>query len=136
MTGSQNVPTVELFDSEDGLIFSFTSGVSSTQERLQQKPPNTPQPESQTQQETTQQDNETPTMPEAVSLGSEAQQGETSAQEDDPIEIVVTGEQVTVTRMLLAAFATVTTVIPSVGLSWRNVLLLGKRSCVFGMSAI
>ena len=92
VTGVSGIPTVELFDSDDGLIFSFTPAVSSTQV---QPPPDTPQPGSETQQETTQQDNETPTMPEAVSPGSEAQQGETSAQEDDPIEIVVTGEQVT-----------------------------------------
>ena len=105
VTGVSGIPTVELFDSDDGLIFSFTPAVSSTQV---QPPPDTPQPGSETQQETTQQDNETPTMPEAVSPGSEAQQGETSAQEDDPIEIVVTGEQVTGYSVPNATSATTT----------------------------
>ncbi len=63
VTGSKVVPTAEIFDSDDGLIFSFTPAVSSTQAR---QPPNTPQPGSETQQETTQQGDETPATPEAV----------------------------------------------------------------------
>lgn len=93
VTGSEVVPTVELFDSDDGLIFSFMPAVSSREAQPQQKPSDTLQPESETQQETTQQGNETPSTPEAVEPGSEAQPDETSADEDEPIEIVVTGEQ-------------------------------------------
>lgn len=90
VTGSQDVPTVELFDSDDGLIFSFMPAVSSTQVRPQQKLSDTLQPESETQQETRQPGDETP---EAVEPGSETQSNPTSAEEE--IEIVVTGEQET-----------------------------------------
>ena len=96
VTGSSGVPTVELFDSDDGLIFSFTPTVASTQaQQPLQKPPNTPQPRSETQQETTQPGEQTPATPEAVSPGSEAQQAEKSADENELIEIVVTGDQET-----------------------------------------
>ncbi|WP_373527824.1 AMIN domain-containing protein [Nostoc sp.] len=94
VTGSKVVPTVEIFDSDDGLIFSFTPAVSSTQsQQPPQKPPDTPQPGSETQQETTQLGDETPATPEVIERGSETQQGETSADENELIEIVVTGEQ-------------------------------------------
>lgn len=106
VTGSEIVPMVELFDSDDGLIFSFTPAVSSTQVRPQQKQPDI-QPGSETQQETTQPGDETPSStPEAVEPGSEAQQGETSADEDEEIEIVVTGEQGTGYRVPNASTAT------------------------------
>ncbi len=95
MTGDI-VPKVELFDSDDGLIFSFTSAVFSTQaQQPQQKPPDTPQTGSQTQHDTTRPSDQTPATPEAVSPGSQAQQGETLADENELIEIVVTGEQKT-----------------------------------------
>ena len=87
------MPTAELFDSDEGLIFSLTPvGNNTRSEQPPQKPLNTPQPGSVTQQETTQPSDQTPARPEAVEPGSKAQQGETSAQEDDPIEIVVTGD--------------------------------------------
>ena len=107
VTGSSGVPTVELFDSDDGLIFSFTPTVASTQaQQPLQKPPNTPQPRSETQQETTQPGEQTPATPEAVSPGSEAQQAETSADENELIEIVVTGDQETGYRVPDASTAT------------------------------
>ena len=96
VTGSSGVPTAELFDSDEGLIFSLTPvGNNTRSEQPPQKPLITPQPGSETQQETTQPSDETPLAPEAVSPGSEAQRGETSTQEDDPIEIVVTGDRET-----------------------------------------
>ncbi|MFQ4144466.1 TonB-dependent receptor [Chlorogloeopsis sp. ULAP02] len=66
VTGEADAPIVELFDSPDeGLIFSVASAVAST-----------PSPQSQPSQ-----------------LESETQQEETSAQDDEPIELLVTGEQ-------------------------------------------
>ncbi|MEH2275319.1 MAG: hypothetical protein V7K40_11155 [Nostoc sp.] len=66
MTGEKSIPTVELYNSaNEGIIFS----VASTALRGQQAQPQTQQPPSQTQ----------PSQP--------------SAQGDEPIELVVTGEQ-------------------------------------------
>lgn len=65
VTGEVSLPTVELFDSpNEGLIFSVATAASSAQQ-----PQTQPQPENQTQ----------PSQP--------------SAQNDEPIELVVTGEQ-------------------------------------------
>lgn len=93
VTGSQNVPKVELFDSDNGLIFSFTSAGGNTQAQQQTETPNAVKPRSETQQETTQQGNETPEIPEGAESGNETQADPTSAEEE--IEIVVTGEQET-----------------------------------------
>ncbi len=65
VTGSEGVPTVELFDSDDGLIFSFTPVASQANQSPQ------------------------------TAATPEAEPDATSAQEDEPIEIVVTGEQET-----------------------------------------
>jgi iron complex outermembrane recepter protein len=69
--GEGSVPTVELFDSpNEGLIFSVASAASSAQQQPQTQPtPEQQNPENQTQ----------PTQP--------------SASSDEPIELVVTGEQ-------------------------------------------
>ncbi|MEH2247158.1 TonB-dependent siderophore receptor [Nostoc sp.] len=69
VTGEAGVPIVELFDSQDeGIIFSVATALPSTQS--QQQPQTQPtQPETQTQ----------PSLP--------------STQGDEPIELVVTGEQ-------------------------------------------
>jgi iron complex outermembrane receptor protein len=93
VTGSEVVPKVELFDSDEGLIFSFTPAAPDTQ--AQQPPtPQTPEGvETENQTETTQPSDESAETLEQVQPGSEAQQGETSADEDEEIEIVVTGEQ-------------------------------------------
>ncbi|MFQ4142476.1 TonB-dependent receptor [Chlorogloeopsis sp. ULAP02] len=74
VTGEAGVPTVELFDSPDeGLIFGITTAATSAQQPQQENP--TP-----------------PTAP--PEEGEEAPQTETpSAQDDEPIELVVTGEQ-------------------------------------------
>ncbi|MEH1832778.1 MAG: TonB-dependent siderophore receptor [Nostoc sp.] len=72
VTGQLSQPVVELFDSPDeGIIFSVASALSATpsQQQLQTQSPQTSQPPSQTQ----------PTQP--------------SASGDEPIELVVTGEQ-------------------------------------------
>ncbi|MEH2253264.1 TonB-dependent receptor plug domain-containing protein [Nostoc sp.] len=69
VTGETGVPTVELFDSPDeGIIFSVASAVPSTQ----------PQQQSQTQP------NQSETQP---------QPSQPLAESDEPIELVVTGEQ-------------------------------------------
>ncbi|MEH2406598.1 TonB-dependent siderophore receptor [Nostoc sp.] len=71
VTGEVGVPTVELFDSpNEGLIFSVASAAASSQPSAQTQPtPQANQPASETQ----------PTQPAASS--------------DEPIELVVTGEQ-------------------------------------------
>ncbi|MBE9053264.1 TonB-dependent siderophore receptor [Nostocales cyanobacterium LEGE 11386] len=66
VAGETELPAVELFDSNEGLIFSFTPAATAMQ------PPQQPEPEQPT--------NETP--PQIP-----------SAQQDEPIELVVTGEQ-------------------------------------------
>ncbi|MEH2408395.1 TonB-dependent receptor plug domain-containing protein [Nostoc sp.] len=66
VVGGAGIPTVEIFDSQEGLIFGFTSTVSSTQQ------PQTPQ---------------TPQVPTAN------QPEKPSSATDKPIEIVVTGEE-------------------------------------------
>ncbi|WP_322742275.1 TonB-dependent receptor [Gloeocapsopsis crepidinum] len=65
--GEAGLPTVELFDSDEGLIFGFTPVVSSAQ--TPQLPAEEPETETQTQTE------------------------QPSTQTDEPIELVVTGEQ-------------------------------------------
>lgn len=72
--GEAGVPTVELFDSDEGLIFGLTPVASSTE--TQEEPP------------------QKPDTPGPVQPGSEIQPDETSAEEEE-IEIVVTGEQET-----------------------------------------
>lgn len=69
VTGEAGLPTVELFDGDEGLIFSVADAVTSAQ-----KPETSPQPEP-----------EQPT--------SETQPQTPSAESDEPIELVVTGEQ-------------------------------------------
>ncbi|MDZ7954625.1 TonB-dependent siderophore receptor [Nostoc sp. DedQUE09] len=67
VTGEGGVPKVELFDSDEGLIFGVIPDVTAAQQ------PETPQAQ------------EKPT--------SETPQEEPAAQQDEPIELVVTGEQ-------------------------------------------
>ncbi|MDZ8087603.1 MAG: TonB-dependent siderophore receptor [Nostoc sp. DedQUE12b] len=67
VTGEGGVPKVELFDSDEGLIFGVIPDVTAAQQ------PETPQAQ------------EKPT--------SEIPQEEPAAQQDEPIELVVTGEQ-------------------------------------------
>ncbi|MEJ1935363.1 TonB-dependent receptor plug domain-containing protein, partial [Nostoc sp. NIES-2111] len=68
VTGTAGVPTVELFDSDEGLIFTFTPATAPNQAQT----PNQTEPEQST--------SETPIT-------------EPSAINDEPIELVVTGEQ-------------------------------------------
>ena len=95
VTGSKVVPTVELFDSDKGLVFSFTPVGNNTRSEQQTETPNAVESGSQTQQETTRSGDETPLASEAVAPASETQPNETSANEDEPIEIVVTGDRET-----------------------------------------
>ncbi|MBW4642404.1 MAG: TonB-dependent siderophore receptor [Goleter apudmare HA4340-LM2] len=66
VAGETELPAVELFDSNEGLIFSFTPATTAMQ------PPQQPEPEQPTSETP-------PQIP--------------SAQQDEPIELVVTGEQ-------------------------------------------
>jgi len=75
VTGTDNTPAVELFDSEEGLIFGVTSTASSPQPETPTTPPET-QP--------------TPTTPQSE---NQTQPEEPTAQSDQPIELVVTGQQ-------------------------------------------
>ncbi|MEH2184436.1 TonB-dependent siderophore receptor [Nostoc sp.] len=67
--GEASLPTVELFDSDEGLIFGLTTAASTAQQPPTQQTPEQEQPANQTQ----------PKQP--------------SASSDEPIELVVTGEQ-------------------------------------------
>lgn len=88
VTGEAGVPTVELFDSsKSGLIFSVVSAADA-------KPP---QQQPQTQ----------PTLPRAEP-GSETERNEPSAEGEEEIEIVVTGEQETGYRVPNASTPTKT----------------------------
>ncbi len=66
MTGEAGLPKVELFDSDQGLIFGFTPAASSTQK---------------------------PQTPETVKPSSEKPPTQPSAESQEPIEILVTGER-------------------------------------------
>jgi iron complex outermembrane recepter protein len=70
VTGETGEPKVELFDSDEGLVFGIAPAISPTP---QQPPPQTPETEKQPSSETA------PEQP--------------SAQDDQPIELVVTGTQ-------------------------------------------
>ncbi|MEH2419758.1 MAG: TonB-dependent siderophore receptor [Nostoc sp.] len=74
VTGEGSIPTVELFDSpNEGIIFAVASAAPST--------PSEQQPQ-------------TPQQPEQEQPGSQTQPSQPSAQQgDEPIELVVTGEQ-------------------------------------------
>ncbi len=74
LIGEASVPKIELFDSDEGLIFGVTSEDSATQPQQ----PQTPSANTQTQ----------PTQP-----SSEQPPEAPSATTDEPIELVVTGEQ-------------------------------------------
>ncbi|MEH2067026.1 MAG: TonB-dependent siderophore receptor [Nostoc sp.] len=67
VVGEKTLPTVELYDDDAGLVFGITSAATATQ------PPQTPQAQ------------EKPALP--------TPQQEPAAQQDEPIELVVTGEQ-------------------------------------------
>jgi iron complex outermembrane recepter protein len=69
VVGDAKPPTVELFDDNVGLVFGINSATTATQPSQQ---PQTPQPEK---------------------PASETPQEEPAAQQDEPIELVVTGEQ-------------------------------------------
>ncbi|HYX15554.1 MAG TPA: TonB-dependent siderophore receptor [Nostoc sp.] len=69
VVGDAKSPTVELFDDNAGLVFGINSAVTATQPSQQPQTPQAQQPASETPQE------------------------ESAAQPDEPIELVVTGEQ-------------------------------------------
>ncbi|MDZ8084277.1 MAG: TonB-dependent siderophore receptor [Nostoc sp. DedQUE12b] len=70
VVGEKSLPTVELYDDDAGLVFGIASTATATQPPQQ---PQTPQAEQKPENQTPQQ--------------------QPSAQEDEPIELVVTGEQ-------------------------------------------
>ncbi|WP_193197124.1 TonB-dependent receptor [Nostoc sp. MG11] len=69
VVGDAQLPTVELFDDNAGLVFGINSTATATQPSQQ------------------------PQTPEAQKPASETPQEEPAAQQDEPIELVVTGEQ-------------------------------------------
>ncbi|GJD15254.1 ferrichrome-iron receptor [Rivularia sp. IAM M-261] len=71
VVGEAGLPQVELFDDDTGLVFGVAPAITATQ------PPQQP---------------ETPDKPESEKPTSEVQE-KPSAQQDEPIELVVTGEQ-------------------------------------------
>ncbi|PMB47697.1 TonB-dependent siderophore receptor [Fischerella thermalis CCMEE 5201] len=71
VAGEAGLPTVELFDSDEGLIFGLTPAVTATQNPTPRTAPLTP--------DATTQESPQPEEP--------------TAQQDEPIELVVTGEQ-------------------------------------------
>lgn len=89
VTGETGAPTVELFDGDEGLILGVAPTVTTTQIPQTQPTPSQPeQPTTDTQEPQTQ---PTPLPPEEQP-SSETQPEEPSAQEE-PIELVVTGDQ-------------------------------------------
>jgi len=79
VVGENALPTVELFDDSTGLVFGITSAATAAQPPQQPETPQAQQPDNQPPQ-AQQPDNQTP-------------QEQPTAQEDEPIELVVTGEQ-------------------------------------------
>ncbi|MEH2082236.1 MAG: TonB-dependent siderophore receptor [Nostoc sp.] len=69
VVGEKVLPTVELYDDDTGLVFAVASTATATSG---QQPPQTPQ---------------------AIQPGNQTQPTQPSAQGDEPIELVVTGEQ-------------------------------------------
>lgn len=86
VTGS-GVPTVQLFDSDEGLIFGITAVESGTEPQPTPEPPRKPATEA---PEAVEEQVEPQERPSEQIQGSDEQ-----AEEDEPIEIVVTGEQET-----------------------------------------
>lgn len=80
--GEAGVPAVELFDSDEGLIFGLTSVASSAQT------PQTPEVPQQTPQTS-----QTPEVQPTPQPETQTEPSEPSAETEEPIELVVTGEQ-------------------------------------------
>lgn len=100
VTGLSGVPTVELFDSDEGLIFGITAAEADMEALESPQTPATPEgvePRSETEPPETSAEgaDDLQETPDVVEPGSETEPDETSAQEDEPIEILVTGEQET-----------------------------------------
>lgn len=77
--GEAGLPTVELFDSDEGLILGLAPTATTTQQ-----PATQPQPQQPT--------NQTP-QPATQPQQSDTPQQQPTAQQDEPIELLVTGEQ-------------------------------------------
>lgn len=78
VTGEDRLPTVELFDSDEGLIFAVTPAVTAVEKPTPStSPPTTPLPAGEE------------SLPQA---DSETQPAKPSATDEEPIELVVTGE--------------------------------------------
>ncbi|MFS0516446.1 TonB-dependent siderophore receptor [Nostoc sp. UIC 10607] len=80
--GEAGVPVVELFDSDEGLIFGLTSVASSAQT------PQTPEVPQQTPQTS-----QTPEVQPTPQPETQTEPSEPAAETEEPIELVVTGEQ-------------------------------------------
>ncbi|BAZ54108.1 ferrichrome iron receptor [Nostoc sp. NIES-4103] len=98
VTGEGGLPTAELFDSDEGLIFELAPVASATQPAEQptsETPPSQPaeQPTSETPSEQPTAQSETPPSQPAEQPTSETPTEQPTAQSDEPIELLVTGEQ-------------------------------------------
>ncbi|BAY15306.1 ferrichrome-iron receptor [Anabaenopsis circularis NIES-21] len=92
VTGEVSLPTVELFDGDEGLILSFVPVVASTPQPEQPITETPPQPEQPTS-ETSPQEQPSATSPQPEQPTSATPSEEPTSQTDEPIELVVTGEQ-------------------------------------------
>ncbi|RCJ41936.1 ferrichrome-iron receptor [Nostoc minutum NIES-26] len=94
--GEAGLPQVELFDSDEGLIFGFITVPSSTPSTQEAGTAQTPETQPQQEPETaqtppSQQPSEGETQPQQSE--DETQPEQPAAETDEPIELVVTGEQ-------------------------------------------
>jgi iron complex outermembrane receptor protein len=87
LIGEASAPKIELFDSDEGLIFSVGSEAASTQPQQPQTQPTQPSAEQPPEAPSAQ----TQTQP--IQPSSEQPPEAPSAQTDEPIELVVTGEK-------------------------------------------
>ncbi|AUB41608.1 TC.FEV.OM, iron complex outermembrane recepter protein [Nostoc flagelliforme CCNUN1] len=105
VTGEAGLPTAELFDSDEGLVFELAPVASATErsqppeqptsETERSQPPEQPTSETQPSQAPEQPTSETqPSQPpEQPTAESETPPEQPTAESDEPIELVVTGEQ-------------------------------------------
>ncbi|BAY23357.1 ferrichrome-iron receptor [Calothrix sp. NIES-2100] len=89
LIGEEIAPKIELFDSDEGLIFGVASETASIQPQQPQTPTQPTQPSSQQPPKTP--SAQTPTQP--IQPFSQQPPETPSAQTDEPIELVVTGEE-------------------------------------------
>ncbi|WP_315788434.1 AMIN domain-containing protein [Fischerella sp. JS2] len=92
--GEVGLPQVELFDSDEGLIFGFVTAPASTASPQEPGTAQTPEAQPQQEPETAQTPpSQEPSEGETPPLEGETQPEQPAAETDQPIELVVTGEE-------------------------------------------